>query len=135
MRCLPGKKMPDDFVVLIVEDEPLLRWNLTEFVSKDLGIQVLEAPDGEAALEAMEKLPEINFVVADIRMPGSLDGLSLSYRIRQLYPDVEVLLTSGHFHPPSGTLPPGVSFIPKPYSAEEILARIAAAAGRRSRLN
>jgi CheY-like chemotaxis protein len=127
--------MPDDFVVLVVEDEPLLRWNLSECLTEDLDVQVLEAPDGEAALEALEKLPEISFVVADIRMPGAIDGLALSYRIKQLYPDVEVLLTSGHFHPHSGALPAGVSFIPKPYSAEEILTRIAAAAQRKLRPN
>lgn len=122
--------MTEDFVVLVVEDEPLLRWNLSECLAEDLGVQVLEAPDGEAALEALEKLPEISFVVADIRMPGSVDGLSLCHRIRQLYPAVEVLLTSGHYRPPSGTLPAGVSFIPKPYSPEEILTRIAAAQRR-----
>lgn len=127
--------MNEDFVVLVVEDEPLLRWNLSECLTEDLGVQVLEAPDGEAALEALEKLPEINFVVADIRMPGTVDGLTLSHRIRKLYPAVEVLLTSGHLRPPSGTLPAGVSFIPKPYSPEEILTRIAAAAQRRLRPN
>ena len=123
--------MSENFVVLVVEDEPLLRWNLAECVAEDLGLQVLEAPDGETALEALEKVPEINFVVADIRMPGAVDGLSLSYRIKQLYPHIGVLLTSGHFHPASSALPAGVAFIAKPYSRDEILGQIAAAARQR----
>ena len=123
--------MDDNFIVLVVEDEPLLRWNLSECLAQELGLRVLEAPDGESALETLEKLPEIDFVVADIRMPGAVDGLSLSYRIKQLYPHIGVLLTSGHFQPASGMLPAGVTFIAKPYSREEILGRVAAAAGLR----
>jgi two-component system, cell cycle sensor histidine kinase and response regulator CckA len=81
--------------VLVVEDEAsLLR--LTRELLDDLGYRVLEAPNGAAALELLERHPEpVHLLLSDTVMPG-MNGRELAERVRALRPDVRVVLMSGY---------------------------------------
>jgi CheY-like chemotaxis protein len=61
-------------IVLIVEDEPLLRELAVEVV-EDAGFAALEAGDAEQAVALLETRSDIAVLFTDINMPGSLDGL------------------------------------------------------------
>lgn len=79
--------------ILIIDDEASIRRTL-EGIFVDEGFQVLLAPDGVAALESLGRVrPSV--VLLDIWMPG-MDGLEILSKIKQLYPDLPVIMISGH---------------------------------------
>ena len=64
-------------VVLVVEDEPILRLNAAEAL-KDAGCEAFEAAESQEALEMLAAHPEISVLFTDINMPGERDGLALA---------------------------------------------------------
>jgi CheY-like chemotaxis protein len=64
-------------VVLVVEDEEILRKLAVEFV-EDAGFQAVEAESADEAVRILERRRDIRIVFTDINMPGSLDGIKLA---------------------------------------------------------
>lgn len=107
--------------VLVVEDEMLIR----EFVKDELelaGYVVLTAADADAAIETLEARPDIHLVFTDIDMPGSMDGLKLAAFVRDRWPPIHIIVTTGKSR--SETIPPNALFIPKPYLGPSVVAAI-----------
>ena len=102
-------------LVLVVEDEALIRMHCAEMI-RDLGFEVIEAVDADQAISLLESVPGIKAVFTDIQMPGSMDGLKLAAAIRDRWPPVALLITSGKVRPPTNDMPAGARFISKPYS-------------------
>jgi two-component system, cell cycle sensor histidine kinase and response regulator CckA len=112
--------------ILIVEDDPTVR----SIVSRMLvarGYDILDAADGEEAIVRFEARDSpIQLVVSDLIMHG-LDGRQTIERIRKLEPTMKVLYMSGYTDDAiirSGGLTPGTGFIQKPFSGEELAARV-----------
>jgi two-component system, response regulator PdtaR len=103
-------------VILIVEDEPLLRMLAVELV-EEAGFVALEAADAHEAITLLESRPDISLLFTDINMPGSMDGLKLAHAVRDRRPPVKILLVSGQVPPWQADLPPHSRFIGKPYRA------------------
>ena len=82
-------------LILAVEDNHRVR-RLTILRLKELGYRVLEASDGAAALELLESQTDIDLVFTDLVMPGGMSGYELAAQVRQRWPDIPVLLTSGY---------------------------------------
>ena len=81
-------------VILLAEDEPLVRNLLRTLLTED-GYSVLDAHNGERALELSRQYEgSIHLLVSDIRMPG-MDGVELSNHIIRERPGIKVLLMSG----------------------------------------
>lgn len=81
--------------VLVVDDELLIRWSLSEGLSK-AGFDVVEAEDARGALARFESGPsEIDAVILDLRLPDSAD-LGVLRRIRELAPDVPVIMMTAY---------------------------------------
>ena len=102
-------------VVLVVEDEALLRENAVEMIA-EAGYDVLEAADADQAIAILEARPDVHVVFTDIQMPGSMDGLKLAKFVRGRWPPIAIVATSGRLALGEGELPEGGVFIPKPYS-------------------
>ena len=111
--------------ILIVEDDPLILM-MAVGVIEDAGYPVLKASDADEAMALLERRPEIGIVFTDIEMPGSMDGLELAACIRERWPDIEILVTSGGVGVSDASLPPRGQFLSKPYSARELTAKILA---------
>lgn len=112
--------------ILVVDDEPLLRRVAAKLLQK-LGYQVLEAADGEKAVAIFqEQGAHIDLVILDMIMPG-LDGYQTLERLRDLNPQVPVLLCSGYGEEREEGLPSGVGFLPKPYPLETLSQQVSAA--------
>jgi CheY-like chemotaxis protein len=81
--------------VLVVEDDPRVR-RVTVARLIDLGYRVLEAGDGTKATEMLGNHPEIEVLFSDLVMPGAISGLDLAKSVRELYPKMHIILTSGY---------------------------------------
>src|SRR6476659_8346143 len=96
-------------VVLIVEDELLLRIDAAEMI-KAAGFEVVEAANADQAIEVLEARRDITVVFTDIQMPGSMDGLKLARAVRGRWPPIKIVATSGHVGIAETDLPEGGKF-------------------------
>jgi two-component system, response regulator PdtaR len=110
-------------VILIVEDDPLLRMLAVEFVN-EAGFETLEACDADQAIAILESISKISVLFTDVNMPGSMDGLKLARVVRDRWPVIEILIASGHVRLPQADLPPNGRFLGKPYLAAAIIAEL-----------
>ena len=107
-------------VVLIVEDEFLIRMDAVDMI-RSAGFDVVEAENADQAILILEDRLDITVVFTDVQMPGSMDGLKLAAAIRDRWPPIRIVATSGLAKVTSDDLPAGSRFLPKPYSATEIV--------------
>jgi CheY-like chemotaxis protein len=112
----PEQRRP---VVLIVEDELLLRIDAAEMIEA-AGFEVIEAANADEAIEVLEARRDITVVFTDIQMPGSMDGLKLARAVRGRWPPIKIIATSGRLHVGDTDLPEGGRFLPKPYSHAQV---------------
>src|SRR3546814_2103749 len=94
--------------LILVEDNALLRRTLSE-VLKATNFEVVEANSADGALETLESGSQIDIVITDVEMPGSMDGIGLAKLIRQRWSTIPLLLMSGRIRPREGQQPPGVA--------------------------
>jgi DNA-binding NtrC family response regulator len=80
--------------VLVVDDEPLIRWAVSEMLG-DLGYLVVQAGDGRGAITAMSESAPLEIVLLDLRLPDS-DDLSLLRRLRSLAPAACIIVMTAH---------------------------------------
>ena len=111
-----GEERP---VVLVVEDEYLIRQNAVDLIEK-AGFRALEAADADQAIRILESRNDIRIVFTDIQMPGSIDGLKLAHAVRNRWPPIKLIVTSGHMSVSESELPQGGRFFRKPYRPVEI---------------
>jgi two-component system, cell cycle sensor histidine kinase and response regulator CckA len=130
--AVPKKVSSGYGAVLIVDDEPMIRKMAGAFLRK-LGIPVLEAASGKEAIERLAREGEdVRAVLLDMAMPEMPGDAALPI-IRKLRPDIRVVVSSGfqdrdvqrHF----SQIEP-CSFLPKPYTREQLLAEILPAVSR-----
>lgn len=106
-------------VVLVVEDEPLQRMMAVDLVI-DAGFDVVEAGSADEAVEILEGRTDIRIVFTDVDMPGSMDGLKLAAAIRDRWPPIAIIVTSGHLTMQDAILPSGSVFFSKPYDSAKV---------------
>lgn len=98
--------------VLLVEDEVLIRFFMHELFEEE-GWVVLEAGSGDDAMALLEANP-VTVVVTDIEMPGTVDGIALSWHVYRKSPSVAVVITSARQLPRKSEIPPTSHFFAKP---------------------
>ncbi len=106
-------------VVLVVEDEVLVRMNAVDII-EEAGFHVLEAANADEAIKLLETRLDIRVVFTDIDMPGSMNGIKLAQAVRGRWPPIKIVATSGHFKLSKGDLPADGRFLPKPYDSRQI---------------
>nr|WP_245218887.1 PAS domain-containing protein [Rubellimicrobium aerolatum] len=112
-------------VVLVVEDEPVVR-QFTVDALGELGYGVLEAEGAEAALRLLDAHPEVTLLFTDIVMPET-NGRKLADEALRRRPGLKVLFTTGYTRNAvvhNGVLDAGVHLIGKPFTLEELAAKL-----------
>lgn len=109
--------------VLVVEDEFFSRLHAVDLVEA-AGYRAIEASNADEAIAILEARKDIRIVFTDIDMPGSMDGLKLARAVRDRWPPIELILTSGHFDVPVSDIPKGGLFFSKPYRDEELVSAL-----------
>lgn len=80
-------------VVLIVEDEPLMRLMAIDVV-EDAGFDAVAATDADEAIRILKACSDIRIVFTDVEMPGSMDGIKLAMAVRDRWPPIKIIVTS-----------------------------------------
>ena len=114
--------------ILVVEDDVALRAHTRETLA-ELGYRLLEASSGAAALEILDRAPEIDLLFTDIAMPGGMNGRQLADEALRRRPGLKVLFTTGYTRNAivhHGRLDPGVELITKPYSFDALRRKVRA---------
>lgn len=109
--------------ILVVDDEPMIRINLADFFA-DEGFHVFEAEDAEAAIAILAAHPDVQVVLTDVQMPGSMDGLKLAHYVRERFPPTLLVVASGAVKLTSRDLPAHTMFVAKPFDPNYILGEI-----------
>jgi two-component system, response regulator PdtaR len=121
----PSGKPP---VVLVVEDEPLLRLLAVEVV-EEAGFIAIEARDADEAVVLLESRRDITLLFTDINMPGSMDGLKLAHAVRDRWPPIKILVVSGKHRLQPSDLPSNSWFVGKPYQAAALVEELRSLVG------
>jgi PAS domain S-box-containing protein len=136
----PGSEIPEDEshsqpaalarreTILVVEDDPDVRAFTIETV-RELGYDVLEARDANSALNVLRQTPadKIDLLFSDVVLPGGTNGQELAQQALELHPRLKVLFATGYARDVivhHGRLDPGVQLITKPFSFEDLAARL-----------
>lgn len=125
VRVTESKHWTAPTYVLVVEDDFLSRLHASNLV-EDAGYIAIEAANADQAIAILESRKDIRIVFTDIDMPGSMDGLKLARAIRDRWPPIELILTSGHVDLEQDEIPERGQFFAKPYRDQEIITTLQA---------
>jgi signal transduction histidine kinase/CheY-like chemotaxis protein len=126
----PAKTAPaaptEPAIILVAEDEPLVR-AVTARVLRRVGYTVIEAADGEQALQmARDHKPPIDMVISDVVM-ARLGGLELARRLTKERPGLPILLVSGYNREEmlsADDAARAIGFLQKPFTPGELLEKV-----------
>jgi two-component system, response regulator PdtaR len=113
--------------VLLVEDEVLVRLLMADIL-KDAGFRVIEAANAWVALKCLEAGEDVQVLFTDVHMPPGIDGLELARRVKQRWPSIGLVITSGLARPGVEEIADHGTFLPKPCSPEWVVQAIEHAA-------
>lgn len=106
--------------VLVVEDEPILLLFASDVV-EEAGYEAIGAANADEAIRILSGRDDISIVFTDIRMPGSMDGMKLAAAVRDRWPPIEIIVTSGHMSHDPPDMPARGKFFRKPYRTQHII--------------
>ena len=103
--------------VLIVEDDDLVA-ELAAGMLSELGFETIIAHSAKEALDRLARGPKPKLIFSDIIMPGGISGLELAARIRNRFPELPILLTTGYSEEVGAAH--GFPVLQKPYELESL---------------
>jgi two-component system, response regulator PdtaR len=110
-------------VILTAEDEFLISEYL-RVVLEGAGHRVIVTYNADEAIEVLESRDDIELVITDIDMPGSMDGLRLAAAVREKWPPVKLIIVTGKAMPREEELPSGSLLVAKPYNPARVLSAV-----------
>ncbi|MBX2831411.1 MAG: response regulator [Rhodospirillales bacterium] len=123
---LPSRDLTGTGAILLVEDEDAVR-TFGARALRSKGYDVLEANNGENALEVLNNTDKtIDLVISDVVMPG-IDGPSLIRMLREQKPELKVIFISGYAedtYRDELDEENGVHFLPKPFSLKDLATKV-----------
>lgn len=118
------KPSPLSELVIVVEDDPLLRGLIIDILSEiGLRSQGFDSADG-ALIHMLSTSHTYSLVIADHRLPGKLKGSDFIAVVKARWPSTATILTSGYSLDPA-ILPPSTTYLEKPWSMNELVTAVA----------
>lgn len=120
---MTNSKAYDRRIAIVVEDDDEQR-AIVSCLMEESDLRVVECSTADAAYAVMQLTgTQVAVVFTDIRLPGVRTGVDLAHAVAEGWPGTEVIVTSGI--KPERDLPPGVTYLAKPWRALDILAKVA----------
>lgn len=126
--------LPAATVILLAEDEALVRMFAADLLRDETGFKVIEAVNADEALTVLEATSDVRALVTDVEMPGSLDGFTLARLVHKAWPHIGIVVVSARVGPAPGDMPPDALFVAKPYSTTVLVDAVHAVLAARSDL-
>lgn len=111
--------------VLLVEDEDAVRM-FSARALREKGYTVIEANNGETALDMVEKGEKFDVLITDVVMP-KMDGPTLNKKVRDLYPNAKTIFISGYTEDTfrkNLDHDADIHFLPKPYTLKDLASKV-----------
>src|ERR1700756_1659570 len=111
-------------VVMVLESDVIVRTEIAEFL-RECGYKVIEGITANDLWIIIDAKVELDVVFSEVNLPGETDGFAVARRIRQTYPEIDVILTSsveGAAEKIKDLCDEGP--LKKPYRVEDVAARI-----------
>ena len=86
---------------------------------EEAGYEVLEAGNADEAIRVLQSRRDVEVLFTDVQLPGPIDGLVLADIVRESWPCVGLVVTSGRLTPRNA--PREAAFLEKPYSPQDLL--------------
>ena len=109
-------------IILVVEDEMMIRMSTVDMV-EDAGYTPVEAVDADGAVAILESRSDVDLMVTDVQMPGSMNGLELAQAVHERWPLIKIIVVSGNLKQPVD-LPLDSCFFDKPLDAEGMISQM-----------
>ena len=123
-------------LILIVDDEPDMCWALEHLLNKQ-GFATCKGLSAQAGLNLMGQ-HRFTYAFLDAKLPD-MDGLELARRIREIAPDICIVMVSGYYYQDDDSIQAAISrglievFINKPFLQEEILKALKSCGNQKNR--
>jgi DNA-binding NtrC family response regulator len=111
------EKTFEDAIVLLVEDDDLIRLTTTEMLS-DIGCKVKEASTAQEALKILDEQP-VDILLTDVGLPG-VSGLQLAWNVHARRPGLSLVLATGDSGVQSEAARLGAILLVKPYTPQSL---------------
>ena len=85
--------------ILIVEDDVLTNEYL-EFILQQAGYEVVSAASADEAVALLEDHDDVQLIVTDINLPGTMNGLKLAAAVKARRPEMNIIIVTGYGAPP-----------------------------------
>jgi CheY-like chemotaxis protein len=112
--------------ILVVDDESIMRALIAE-VLEGMGHVVIGVADAGAAMRVLFSQATIDLLIADIGLPGGMDGYQLAELARRRCPDLKVLFVTGYVGDSQTIVPPtdtGMQVLAKPFALNALASRV-----------
>jgi CheY-like chemotaxis protein len=103
--------------VLVVEDDTLVA-ELAAGMLSELGFEAIVAHSAKEALDRLAGGEKPKLIFTDIVMPGGISGIELARKVRDRFPELPILLTTGYSEQVAGTH--GFTVLQKPYEMDTL---------------
>jgi two-component system, response regulator PdtaR len=107
-------------IILVVEDDPWLSLDISDTLERE-SYDVIAVANSDEAIKLLESRNDIRTIFTDIDLPGSMNGLKLAAAVRNRWPPIHIILTTGMREPHRDELPAHSRFIAKPYRSAEVV--------------
>ncbi len=109
-------------IVLLVEDEAILRMFVSDALREEGGFRVIEAANADEALTLLEAAGDnVQALITDVEMPGSMDGFTFTRVVRKAWPHIGLVVVSGRMKPQRDEVPEGSVFLAKPFAIIDLM--------------
>ncbi|MCD5995740.1 response regulator [Pseudomonas sp. CDFA 602] len=120
-----GNSPSDQSVVLVVEDEQMIRDFVCEILETDAGLRTKAVENADEAMTYLQQhTNQVALLLTDVRMPGSMDGIGLANRVGEQWSHIPIVVMSGHGTPGSDQLKKDVLFIAKPWTITQLVSGV-----------
>lgn len=126
MLPLGRARFPQRHGAVIVDDNTLLMMDAMD-IAEEAGLVAYGARNAAEAIRLLEAQPDIRILFTDVHMSGSMDGYRLAATVRNRWPHVRILVTSGVRSPMANELPEDSLFFSKPYPYHAVMDAMAQA--------
>ena len=104
---------------LIVEGQPFIGMVASDIL-REVGFKSFHATDAASALALLRAHPEIEVVVTEAELGGSMSGVELSRTVSAERPDIQLVVTSSGDDLNSSDVPAGTRLLRKPFASAEL---------------